>query len=109
MKIQLDTGMKTIKVEESVNFGELIETLDRLLPKGEWKKFKLETQTTITNWGNPIIIREYPYSRPFQPYWTSPGTSPFYAGDTHTISTDAADFTLTGTAGIHNIETSATA
>jgi hypothetical protein len=66
MKIQIDTTLKQIKVEEAVNLGELIETLEGLLP-GIWKEFKLETHTTIA-WTNPIVIRPcQPY-----PYWERP-------------------------------------
>lgn len=43
MKIQLDTTNKTIKVEESVKLQELTDALEKLLPNGEWKEFKLET------------------------------------------------------------------
>jgi len=69
MKIQLDTTAKTIKVEQAVNFGELVEVLDKMLPDGEWKTYKLEANTVIQNWGNPIIIREraYPPSWPWRP------------------------------------------
>ena len=67
MKIQLDTTAKTIKVEESVNLGELTTALEKLLPEGLWKEFKLETATVI-NWGSyqPIIIRDY--TNPY-PWW----------------------------------------
>lgn len=53
MKIQLDTTQKTIKIEEQVKLSKLVETLERLLPKGEWKEFTLETNTTISYWSNP--------------------------------------------------------
>lgn len=33
MKIQLDTKSKTIKLEESVNLGELQELLEKFLPE----------------------------------------------------------------------------
>ena len=64
MKIQLDTVAKTIKVESRVSFQELIDVLEKLLPKGEWKKFNLETNVEIVNWHNPIYIKEVP-SRPY--------------------------------------------
>ena len=56
MKIQLDTNTKTIKVEETVNIGELFELLKKMFPNGEWEDFGLETQTTINWTPNPIII-----------------------------------------------------
>lgn len=66
MKLQLDTKEKTIKLESDVKFSELISTLEKLLPKGEWKEFKLETNVTINTWRNPIIIRDY--TRPYPSY-----------------------------------------
>lgn len=74
MKLVLDTTNKTIKIEESVNLGELTNTLERMLPLGLWKEFKLETNTQII-WSNPIIIRDYPYINPF-PYPTYPWYNP---------------------------------
>ena len=74
MKIQLDTENKEIKVEETVNLGELTETLEKLLPNGEWKKFKLNTQTKI-NWSpNPINV-------PYQPYNPIPCERPWITYD----------------------------
>jgi len=78
MKIQIDTKAKTIKIEEEVKISELFEMLEKLLPKGEWKKYKLES-TVITNWANPIIIdRTVPYIPPYRsPIWST-GTRPPY-------------------------------
>ena len=73
MKLQLDTTYKTIKLESSVKISELIKTLKRLLPNGEWKTFTLETNTSITYWHDPIIIKEYPtYPRQY-PWYQSLG------------------------------------
>ena len=74
MKIQLDTTNKTIKLESDVLFSELIEVLEKLLPKGLWKEFELKTNVTITTWSNPIIIEKYhePYRR--YPWWNDNGT-----------------------------------
>lgn len=77
MKIQLDTTAKIIKVEESVTFGELTEFLEKLLPNGLWKEFKLETNTII-NWSSPTIIREYP---PHRQLWRDWPCTP-YCSDT---------------------------
>ena len=54
MKLQIDTTEKVIKVEEQVNFGELVKVLNKLLPKGEWKTYKLETNTVINGNTYPI-------------------------------------------------------
>ena len=71
MKIQLDTTEKIIRLEETVEIGELLKILDRLLPNDEWKKFKLETNSII-NWVNPIVIEpyKYPYPYPYYPWVT---------------------------------------
>lgn len=68
MKIQLDTTAKTIRVEETVNLGELIDALKALLPDNLWKTFKLETSSVIY-WSNPIVIERpvYPYVNPYYP------------------------------------------
>jgi hypothetical protein len=75
MKLQLDTSNKTVKIEESVGLRELMDTLDRLLPNGEWKEFKLETNTVIKNWSTPIIIRERSW-----PYLNAPWYTPIGVG-----------------------------
>lgn len=64
MKLQLDTVGKTIKIEGSVNLKELFDTLNKLLPKGLWEDFVLESHSTIVGWSAPIIIEKsvpYPY------------------------------------------------
>lgn len=74
MKLQLDTTEKVIRVEEPVNLGEFLETIERLLPNETWKGFKLETNTTI-NWGDKIIIEKYPTLYPYYPiypWWRQP-------------------------------------
>lgn len=65
MKLQLDTTNKTIRVEERVRLSELIKIVKKILPN-EWKDFILETNTTIINWHEPIIIKEYPPYRPWK-------------------------------------------
>jgi len=78
MKIQLDTNLKRIKIEEPVNLAEFFTMIKKLLPNDLWKDFELETNV-INNWTNPIVIKEYPIypqnpyplNPPFpnQPYW----------------------------------------
>ena len=51
MKIQIDTKEKTIKVEETVKFSELIKVLNKLLPK-EWKEYSLQSNAVIY-WSQP--------------------------------------------------------
>ena len=70
MKIQLDTTEKSIKIQEQVNFGELIEMLEKLLPNGLWKEFELEVNA-ISNLNSPIIINPIsPYQ--YYPWWQQP-------------------------------------
>jgi hypothetical protein len=52
MKVQIDTKAKVIRIEETINLGEMCKVLDKLLPK-EWKNYSLETGSIIF-WTNPI-------------------------------------------------------
>ena len=93
IQIKITDSQRVISVEEKINFGELINALEKLLPNGLWKEFELETNVTI-NWGTyqPIVIKEYPvwpvypgvpYPQPQQPYQPNPWwpSSPIYCGD----------------------------
>ena len=53
MKIGLDFDNKTITLESVENMGKFFKAVKKLLPKGEWKKYKLQTNTTI-NYSYPI-------------------------------------------------------
>lgn len=75
MKLVLDTTKKIIKIEESINLGELFETLERILPLNEWKGFILETNTQIV-WNTPIILKEFIGTSPLYPYPTYPWYNP---------------------------------
>ena len=87
MKIQIDTKAKTIKVEETVKFDELIKVLNKLLPK-EWKSYSLETGSVI-QWYNPIIWH----------YSTYPTVSPLPIYDVA-----VGDGFNTGTVNVYNVE-----
>jgi len=71
MKLQLDTKLKTIKIEDDVLLSELIEMLEKLLPQNEWKTFKIQTSVTINNWNNPVVYKEIIMEIPScpQPGW----------------------------------------
>ena len=69
MRLQLDTTAKTIKVEGTVNLNELFEALEKLLPKGLWKKFSIESNTTIVWAEPPVVIRPW---YPYYPWWERP-------------------------------------
>lgn len=72
MKIQLDTTNLIIKIEETVNLGEFMDMIDKLLPHEAWREFKLETHSTI-NWNQTPI--NFPIYQPFvnpPPYAPAP-------------------------------------
>lgn len=94
MNIQIDTSLKILKLQESINLGELSELLLKLFPNNEWKEYKLETNTIIANWTSPIIIEK---NKPY--HWRS---VPYYIGDLP--STFGAN-TLTSNNGVCNIST----
>lgn len=100
MKIQLDTTNKTIKLEENVKLTKLMELVKKILPNNEWKEFTLETNTTITYWSNPVIIKEYPtYPTWEEPYiWMSVSENKHNCGN----ETLLADYSLRS--GVYNLE-----
>ena len=71
MKIQFDTVLKTIKIEENIKLNDLIITLDKLFPQKEWIEFTLETNTIIQNWSYPIYIEKKPYEYWWQAPWVN--------------------------------------
>lgn len=97
MKIQLDTVNKIIKLENEINLGELVKNLEAILPHGEWKKFTLETHTTIQNWSSPtlfIIEKVYPRRQVEYPWWNG----------TYCSTTTLPNSVYQSQTGIHNIE-----
>jgi len=79
MKIQIDTKEKTIKIEESVNLGEMCKVLDKLLPK-EWKTYSL-VSGSILYWTSPTIWY-YHDPIPFTPTITLPNPYAISCGGT---------------------------
>jgi hypothetical protein len=67
MRLQIDTKAKTIKIDELVNIRELIQILEKLLPK-EWKDYSLESGSVIYWPGYPVYI----YDR-----WSPPPVLPW--------------------------------
>ena len=72
MKLQIDTTNKTIKIENDIKLSVLIKNLKGMFPNGEWKNFTLETNTTIQQWTNPVVV-----DRPY-PVYPSPRQYPWY-------------------------------
>lgn len=100
MKIQLDTENKTIKLETEVELSKVVETLEELLPDGKWREFTLQTNTTITRWEYPVIIREqrvYPWFEYPTITWTGGSPNKMYA-----MYRPAGTYALK--AGVFNIE-----
>ena len=67
MKMQLDTENKTISIEKEVSFGEMISSLKKLFPEGQWKEFTLKPFVEV-KWSNPVIfnpVRPYYYEYPW--------------------------------------------
>ena len=89
MKLQIDTLEKVIRIEESVNLGELVDVLDRMFPNQMWFDFRLEPH--IVSWRNPIIIDPITYP-PHWPWW-NPITVTY---DTPTVG-DYSDQMIGGT------------
>lgn len=107
MKLQLDTTNKVIKLENSAELGELVKQLEKLLPKGEWKEFTLETNTVINNWNTPVVIREYPTYPviPTYPWYISSGSMHTYgAGGTPLANSISNDERLSLKSGTWNVE-----
>jgi hypothetical protein len=104
MKIQLDTDNKTIKLDSDVKLSELIETLEKLLPKGLWKNFTLETNVTINNWSNPIVIerKTVPYYPPG--IWYHCDGNKTITPYKDQITCDVNNKTFALSSGIHNLE-----
>ena len=53
MKLQINTKEKIIKLEESVNLGELFTQLEELLPNMKWREYTLERNII---WNNPYVV-----------------------------------------------------
>jgi hypothetical protein len=47
MKLQLDTTNKTILIDQEVTFGDLLDTLEEILPNGRWAEYKLIPNQTL--------------------------------------------------------------
>jgi len=67
MKFQIDTNLKTIKLEEKALLKDVLDIMKAMFPN-DWKEYTIETNTII-NWVNYPTIR---YVKPWwdlQPYW----------------------------------------
>ena len=96
MKIQIDTESKVIKVEDKVNLKDLYKQLQKLFPNKEWEAYDLETNVTIYNWSNPVVIKEYPIGInpyiPVYPWWQQPTIT---CGDNNGTVGDISHKTMT--------------
>lgn len=104
MRIQLDTSSKTIKVEGTVNIEDLYETLKKLLPRGDWKLFALEANTTI-EWVNPIVVPRYPYYPQYPyPWWGNPTSGSYCNSGNYETQGYTNALTYELKEGVYNIE-----
>ena len=88
MKIGIDFDKKEISLENSENLEKFIKVIKKLLPKGEWKKYKLNVNTTI-NYTYPIY---YTYGYDYF-------TSPYLTVDCN--NTNNVDITNNTTSGVY--------
>lgn len=104
MKLQLDTTAKTIKVEGTVNLNELFIALKKLLPEGLWKKFSIESNTTII-WTNPVTVHPF---YPYYPWWAPQPSIIYSAGQGNSLSPcdtlTSGEVTYSLNQGTYNIE-----
>lgn len=102
MRIQIDTSLKTIKLDKNTKMETLIDFLDKIIPD-EWMQYTIETNTII-NWTNPIVYRE-PYQK-YPNYWYDTSTG-FLKNPTAHIG-NYSDKTLTRTysqtKGVYDLE-----
>lgn len=107
LRIQLNTAEKTIKLEGNVNLGEFYKQIKKLLPKdspfGSWDEYAIETQTTISYWNNPIIVKEYV---PYTPWWNTCTTGSYIVSNCTTAVADGGiTYTSASTSDcIYNLE-----
>jgi len=104
MKLQLDTTVKTVKVEGDIKISALIATMKDLFPT-EWESFTLQTNVTINNWNSPIYIEKYP--QPYIPHypWYCNTTSADYRVRNNSLSMKSVNEDNSLKSGIFNVET----
>jgi hypothetical protein len=110
MKLQIDTEVKTITIEETINIGELFELLCEMFPNFQWKDYLLVPVRTIQYWKDPVTIPWNPQpwiNPPYTPMYplVSPGTNPMpWSFPTVTCGTSSSGvgYNTPGTS-IHNL------
>ena len=98
MKLQLDTTLKTIKIEDKINLKELYEFLNQILPNNLWHEFTIEA-TVINNFTNPFPIYPSPSPWPIQPMQPFFPNTPSVPWITYGTTNDCKF-----NAGVYNIE-----
>ena len=69
MKFQIDTNLKTIKLEEKALLKEVLDIMKAMFPD-DWKEYMLETNCII-NWSFPTYVLPKRTNWDLQPYWTN--------------------------------------
>ena len=72
MKLQIDTNLKTIQIEESVSLGQFFDLMVSMFPDLAWKDYLLIPVEKIEYFKDPVII---PYNpQPWLPSIPGPYT-----------------------------------
>ncbi len=69
MKLQINTDLKTITIEEDVSLKYFIDMLGNMFPNRSWEAFTLKTNI-ITNYNNPFVVYPYVPDYPLYPWVT---------------------------------------
>lgn len=80
MKLQLDTTNKTILIDQEVTFGDLLDTLEDLLPNGKWAEYKLIPSQQLTWTTYPMytpVIQPLTNPIPDYPWIVTSGTESY--------------------------------
>ncbi len=108
MKLQINTDVKTITIDEAVEAGELFELLNTMFPNFTWKSYMIIPEKVILHWKDPITIpwTPRPWFDPIIPYTpTTPVTYPWVTCGT---TSDSIPNTMTMNAGDNKTFTSST-
>lgn len=99
MKIQIDTTAKTIKLESCEKLSALFDFLTKFFPDGDWEDYELQTNTTIVNCGNQIIVNP-------SPIWVNPyqyGYGEVLCGTDTVATCDSRDITSGASNAVLNV------
>jgi hypothetical protein len=67
MKFQIDTNLKTIKLEEKALLKDVLDIMKAMFPD-DWKEYSIETNCIIS-WNSPTYVFPKRTIWDLQPYW----------------------------------------